>query len=54
VAALLEKRFREGRGARAVVHFEVGQIDFEFMGDDGEWRSFFTLKGERLPELRPN
>jgi hypothetical protein len=52
-AALLVERFRAGRGVRAVVSFEVGQVDFEWKGDDGEWRSFISLKGE-IPRLRVN
>jgi hypothetical protein len=52
-AALLVQRFRDGRGVRAVVSFEVGQIDFEWKGDDGAWRSFISLQGE-IPRLRVN
>jgi hypothetical protein len=52
-AALLVERFRSGRGVRAVVSFEVGQIDFEWRGNDGAWRSFISLKGE-VPRLQVN
>jgi hypothetical protein len=52
-AALLVERFRAGRGVRAVVSFEVGQIDFEWKGNDGTWRSFISLKGE-VPRLQVN
>jgi hypothetical protein len=54
VAALLVKRFRAGCGVRAVVSFEVGRIDFEWRGNNGEWRSFISLKGEAPPDLRVN
>jgi hypothetical protein len=52
-AALLLERFRSGRGVRAVVSFEVGQIDFEWRGNDGTWRSFISLTGE-VPHLLVN
>jgi hypothetical protein len=52
-AALLVERFRAGRGVRAVVHFEVGEISFEWKGDDGTWRSFISLKGE-VPRIQVN
>jgi len=52
-AALLVDRFRSDHGVRAVVSFEVGQIDFEWLGDDGTWRSFIALKGE-VPRLQVN
>jgi hypothetical protein len=54
-AALLVQRFRDGRGARAVVSLGApGEVAFEFRGDDGVWRTFIALKAEVPPQLRPN